>query len=95
MLCLLCLVCLLAPCLSWPPCELTCHAGAAPAVSADLRCSLGSFCSDALKTAAIPLAAQDLAHQLTLPSYPLTPRSFFAWKELRKRSYCHFKTNNM
>lgn len=21
--------------------------------------------------------------------------SYYAWKELRKRSYCHFKTSNM
>ena len=28
-------------------------------------------------------------------TWPLRPRSIYAWKELRKRSYCHFKTNNM
>ncbi len=50
---------------------------------------------------AIPVAPESEVQELPPRPYiapitwPLAPRSIYAWKELRKRSYCHFKTNNM
>lgn len=63
-----------------------CAVPALPAADFNLQCA---------SRAAAKLLLQ-LRPNAEMPHHPWPSHcSLYAWKELRKRSYCHFKTNNM